>query len=348
MISVKENEKWDEIVKSFKEYDVYYLSGYAKAFQLHGDGEPLLLYLEDGETRAINVVMKRDIAKDKNFAGRLEVDTYFDFTTPYGYGGFIFEGDKSNLRIKNLSDEYENYCMENNIICEFVRFHPILENQNEMMYETVNVGATISIKIDNSEQIFLDFDSKCRNMVRKAKKNGIEISCIQDKEICNEFMKIYNDTMLRDNARDYYYFDKSFYQSILKDFSENATFFCAKLNQEIIAISIIMFCNNQMHYHLSATKKEHMHLAPTNLLIYEASIWGSQREYKSFHLGGGLGGKEDSLFKFKKSFNKKGTQNSFYIGKRIFNQKQYQKLLEIRMQHKNYVPSTNFFPEYRA
>lgn len=42
--------------------------------------------------RGINVVMKRDIAADPHFAGSLPADTYFDFATPYGYGGWLLEG----------------------------------------------------------------------------------------------------------------------------------------------------------------------------------------------------------------------------------------------------------------
>jgi len=43
-ITIKEKERWNEIVSSFKQHDVYYLNGYVKAFQIHGDGEPLLYY----------------------------------------------------------------------------------------------------------------------------------------------------------------------------------------------------------------------------------------------------------------------------------------------------------------
>jgi Pyruvate/2-oxoacid:ferredoxin oxidoreductase gamma subunit len=49
---------------------VYYLSGYSKAFQLHGDGEPTLFYYEDSNIKAVNVVMigvmaqRTDIDKD--------------------------------------------------------------------------------------------------------------------------------------------------------------------------------------------------------------------------------------------------------------------------------------------
>lgn len=87
VIGLEQREQWDSIVCSFQKYDVYWLSGYVKAFWIHGDGEPLLLLYEGEKVRGINVVMKRDIAKDSQFAGILEEGKYFDITTPYGYGG---------------------------------------------------------------------------------------------------------------------------------------------------------------------------------------------------------------------------------------------------------------------
>jgi len=80
-------EQWDVIVRSFKKYDVYWLSGYVKAFQIHGDGDPMLFYYESDCCRGINVVMKRDVSNDLHFKGKIENNKYFDFATPYGYGG---------------------------------------------------------------------------------------------------------------------------------------------------------------------------------------------------------------------------------------------------------------------
>ena len=91
--TLEKKEEWDTIVRSFVDYDIYYLSGYVKAFQLHGDGEPLLFYYKDASIRGINVVMKRDIAKFEAFAGKLKEENYFDFSTPYGYGGWLVEGE---------------------------------------------------------------------------------------------------------------------------------------------------------------------------------------------------------------------------------------------------------------
>lgn len=93
-------------MRSFADYDVYWLNGYVKAFEIHGDGEPLLFYYEDSEVRGINVVMKRDIANSSFFKGKLEMNKLFDFSSPYGYGGWLIEGSNT----KSLFNEYETWC----------------------------------------------------------------------------------------------------------------------------------------------------------------------------------------------------------------------------------------------
>ena len=48
IFDMTQRKEWDEVVRSFAEYDVYYLSGYVRTFEIHGDGEPQLLYYEEG------------------------------------------------------------------------------------------------------------------------------------------------------------------------------------------------------------------------------------------------------------------------------------------------------------
>ena len=76
IVDISDTQDWDLIVKSFPNYDVYYLSGYVKAFKIHGDGVPQLMYYEADGLRAIYVYMKRDI-----------IQGWYDSITPYGYGG---------------------------------------------------------------------------------------------------------------------------------------------------------------------------------------------------------------------------------------------------------------------
>lgn len=338
--ALKESNEWNSIVKTFNDYDVYYLSDYTKAFYLHGDGEPILFYFEDNKIKAINVVMKRDIAKDKRF--NLEENKYFDFTTPYGYGGWLIEGDGD---LDNLMKEYSDWCISNNIVSEVIRFHPVIANQERVRkeYDVMDLGKTIAMDLKDEETIWANITSKNRNIIRKAIKNNIVIKKDNSKECMMIFKNIYNQTMDRDDANEYYYFDDDFYDSILNDLKDNFDLYYAQHEGKIIAASIILKSNKYLSYHLSGSLREYGSLAPTNLLLYEVAKWGSNNGYKTLHLGGGVGSKEDNLYNFKKAFNRNdGYQYS--IGRKIFNREIYDYLVSLRKDEKR----DNFFPLYRA
>ena len=85
-VSVNDKEKWNEVVRSFADYDVFYLNDYVQAFQLENplNGEPVLIYYEKGTDRAMNVIFKRDIA------GRQENYTSFSAGGWFSWGFFRF------------------------------------------------------------------------------------------------------------------------------------------------------------------------------------------------------------------------------------------------------------------
>ena len=339
--SLEQSEQWDSVVRSFKEYDAYWLSGYVKAFQIHGDGEPLLFFYEDSDVRGINVAMKRDIANDPNFSGLINKGEYYDFATPYGYGGWIIEGDNT----ENLFENYASWLKKNKIISEFVRFHPMLQNQDRCsdFYEIIQLGEVVHMDLSSPELIWKNIISKNRNMIRKATKNDIRIYNGRFPQIYDKFRKIYNATMDKDDADDYYYFKEEFYASVLNDLPYNAQVFWAEKDNVVIAASIMLATNNMMNYHLSGSLKAYSSLAPTNLLLYEAALWGNANGYKTLYLGGGVGSGEDSLLKFKRAFYKEPL-NHFYIGKAIYDNEKYEELLQLRED----IDNQNFFPKYRG
>lgn len=345
VLTIEECDKWDRIVTSFKRHDVYYLSSYVKAFQIHGDGEPNLVYFDNGKTRAINVVMKRDIARTENFKDQLPRNTWFDLSTPYGYGGLLVEGDD----FAELNEVYTKYCIENNIVSEFVRFHPMLENaaSAKEIYDVRELGKTVYIDLRGQDYIWDNFTGKNRNVIRKAKKHGVEIYWGRSRELFQQFIEMYNATMDGQKADAYYYFGTAFYESILYDLRNNSMIFYSVLDGRIIAMSIIMFCNKQMHYHLSASDWEYRNCAATNLLLYEAALWGIANGYRTFHLGGGLGSAEDSLYKFKKAFNRTSS-TAFAIGRKCFDFDIYNNLVELRKSRGDFSKETLFFPLYRC
>lgn len=339
--TLEQAEKWDKIVRSFKEYDTYWLSGYVKAFQIHGDGEPILFAFDDGMTRGINVVMKRDVAKDDRFVGKIPEGQYYDLATPYGYGGWVIEGTECD----KLFNSYNKWVEDNQIVSEFIRFHPMIKNHElcRSYYDVIQLGEVVHMDLTSPEIIWENIISKNRNMIRKAMKNDIKIYNGRFPEIYEKFRVIYNSTMDKDDAEEYYYFSPEFYTSVLQDLSKNAQVFWAEKDNHVIAASIILHANGFLNYHLSGSIREYSSLAPTNLLLHEAALWGCSNGYKTLYLGGGVGSGEDSLFKFKRSFYK-GELNSFYIGKKIINQDKYDELLAIRRD----IDNPGYFPKYRG
>lgn len=349
MISLNDRsqrEKWDEIVTSFKNYDVYYLADYVRAFQLHGDGEPTLIYYQNDYMKAMNVVMKRDLSECKFFKNKIQHKCYYDFTTPYGYGGFLLEGEYSDSDIKDLFIEYRKICKRNGIISEFNRYHPILDNSSALKdcYEVTFLGETVAIDLTAEDEIWSSFSSSCRNRIRKSVKSGCKVYWGRSEDLYEKFHAMYNKTMDKDHATDYYYFDSDFFKSILTDLKYNSLIFYVELQGEIIAMSIILFCNGNIHYHLGASELEYLTYAPVNLMFYEISKWGVRNGYKRFHLGGGVGSKSDSLLRFKKNFNK-NSNYAFSIGKLIFDEDIYQNMIDLR--GGNFVDDLSFFPSYR-
>lgn len=341
VFTLEREQEWDAIVRSFSNYDTYWLSGYVKAFHLHGDGEPLLIYYQDLFARGINVVFRRDISELARFQNKLPEQRYFDLSTPYGYGGWLIEGEG----LDQLFAEYQNWCVKNGVISEFVRFHPVIGNHlgMERYYDVIPLGNTVTMDLTSPEVIWANLTSKCRNTIRKAQKNGVCVRSGRCAAIYDTFRGIYNSTMDKDHADPYYYFQQDFYSSIRRDLQDNAIVFYAEYQGIVIAASIMLLANGRMNYHLSGSSKEYAHLAPTNLILFEAAQWGSANGYASLYLGGGLGSHEDSLFHFKKSFYRLDDLYRFVIGKKIFDQAKYDELVAMCEP-----TDSGFFPKYRA
>ena len=340
LFNLSQSAEWDTTVRSFGEYDVYYLSGYVKAFQIHGDGDPQLLYYEGNGLRAIYVYMKRKTA----------IDGYYDSVTPYGYGGVLFDGDTSEENRKAFWAAYVAKMREEGIVDNFVRYHPVLKNAEPMkaISTVIDLGKTIAFDLLSPEVIWENIISKNRNMIRKAEKNGITIEHGKGMDLLDKFTEIYNATMDKDHAEAYYYFKRPFYESIDRDLNDNYEMFYAMYEGKPIAMSIMIFANGRLNYHLSGSDIEYRNLAPSNLLLYKAALWGYEQGCTTFHLGGGVGSGEDNLYKFKAAFNK-NSDYQFSIGKEIFDQEKYDELVKIRRESDfGFDGTSSFFPVYRA
>lgn len=340
IIDISQPKKWNEVVTSFKQHDVYYLCGYVIPFMIHGDGDPKLLFYQGDKLKAMYVFMLRTT----------DIHGLFDTITPYGYGGVVFEGEVNDRTVQQFWNDYTLKMNEIGVVDDFVRYHPVLQNAEPLrcFSDIVDLGKTIAIDLTSPEIIWENFTSKKRGKIRKAEKNGIKVLHGQGMDLFEKFMPIYNSTMDKDEAAGYYYFDKSFYEAIHNELNDNYEMFYAIKDDKVIMMAIMLYCNGQMHYHLSGSLVEYRNLEANNLVLYHAALWGHSKGLKTLHLGGGVGSGNDALFEFKKGFNRQ-EDCQFSIGRQIFNHEKYKKLIEERIKGDiEFNPDTTFFPAYRA
>ena len=348
VLTLKHFLEWNRFYTLLHQYcDIYFTPKYYSLYQIYGDGEAHCFIFEKDGNIALYPFLKNPITP---LGYQLDKE-YYDIQGAYGYNGLIATTDNVCF-INDFWREFDAYCQENDIIAEFMRFHPLLNNQKlaspkmKTFFSRHTIALDLSLSLD---EIWMhQFSSKNRNMIRKAIKSGVEINHTHDvPELFEVFRDMYNKTMDADNAIDYYYFSKEFYESIHRDLCDNYELFYATIGNEIIAMSIMIFANGKMHYHLSGSRYEYRKLAASNLLLYKAALWGHSQGFKLFHLGGGVGSEEDSLYKFKAAFNKH-SNTQFSIGKQIFNIEAYEKLIQKRKSLDPSFIETSFFPAYRS
>lgn len=339
VFDLNQHEQWDAIVRSFLNYDVCYLSGYAQAFRLHGDGEPYLFYCEADNVRGIHIVMKRDIASVSHFAGKVSEGQYFDFATPYGYSGWLLEGEGDPAPIY---EAYLAWCRDNSVVSEFVRFHLFSNSRagyyGEVIVRTNNVVRSLDMPMD---EMLMDFEHKVRKNLKKAEKSGLSVLVDATGEYLEDFLEIYYGTMDRNEATRNYYFKESFFRQI-NTLKGNFLYFHVLLENKIIATELVMMGSDTMYSFLGGTNNEYFAYRPNDFLKYHIIKWGRENGYRQFVLGGGYGA-DDGIFRYKKSFAPGGVI-PFYTGQAILNQEAYDYLLSLREE----LPESGFFPKYRA
>lgn len=324
VINLSNSTKWNEYLRLIPSLcqDIYFTSAYYSLYQNYGDGEALCFVFEKEGNIALYPFLKNPITP---LGYELDKE-YYDIQGAYGYNGLIASTDNAEF-IAEFWKEFDSYCQENNIIAEFMRFHPLLNNQHLASPKMKTFFSRHTVALDLSlslEEIWTQqFSSKNRNMIRKAEKEGVTIIESDDYET---FRKLYDGTMTNLNAEDYYFFPQSYYDEYKASFKDNSILYFAMLDGKVIAGSMFMFSEKYAHYHLSARDREFSKYPANNLILWHGIQKAKERGCRWFHFGGGTTGDEnDSLLLFKQNFSK--TKTEFGIGKRVHNQEIYDQIV---------------------
>jgi serine/alanine adding enzyme len=308
--------EWDELLARLGYADAYLLRAYVEASCVLDPGEPVLLE-EDGVVLAciVRAIPGTDV---------------YDATTPYGYGGPVGKGD--------FHGAYERWCVSRSIVSTFVRFHPLYENHRDAPYASF-ASATVGWPLEGD--LLAGMHGKHRNVVRKAQKAGVAVDVTAAPDDLSAFAALYEQTMRRQDASDYYFFPPEYWER-LTALEGNLVRFDSLADGEVVASALCLRGDRWLHYHLGATANSARDLGASNLLLYTAALWGQAQHLEEFHLGGGAGAKEDSLYAFKQRFSPEG-RREFWVGKLVHDEDAYR-----RLSGGAEIDYESFFPAYRA
>ncbi|BDB64733.1 hypothetical protein T36_1190 [Helicobacter cinaedi] len=247
---------------------------------------------------------------------------YFDMSSPYGYGGYFSNSNDTNF-LRNALEAQAQEAKKRNIIAEFIRFHPHFSSTPHFAHlldffdNTREIIATTT----DTQARWQSYSSRLRGKLRKSLQ-ALQVSQSQDIEL---FHTLYTQTMQRNNADKFYFFDIAYFKALLQ--MPQCVMLQATFDGKIAAMGIFLFDSFCGYYHLGANAEISLdkNLNAMGALFECFFEIAKDKGISQCILGGGRGNdKQDSLFVFKKQFATDILH--FTIGGKIYDKQIYQAL----------------------
>ncbi len=246
-----------------------------------------------------------------------------DVQAPYPYGGPICN-TRDAAFLRRAWQGYTEWCREHNVVVEFVRFHPLLQNWDIYDGEVIADRATVWIDLAIPD-LLASYETRARTAVRKALKNGLSIEWRNGGDGAALFSGLYRDAMHELAADDFYLFSETYFRRLLE--WKQARLAVCLGEGEPVAAAIFLVGPEIAEYHLSAANAEGKRLGATNLLLHTAAQAAQAEGCGKLYLGGGTDARPDNpLLFFKSGFS--AARAEFRIGKHVHSKDAYHFLQE--------------------
>ncbi len=227
------------------------------------------------------------------------------WATPYL--GPIIDEEKLPLVLEALNSflltNGVSYC---EVTADFLASKKIFKEQGFVL-ETFTT-LVLDLYEDDSEQWGV-LQSRARNMVRKARNNGIQIIECTSKGFLKEYYEMAKDVYVKVNRLPP--ISKEMHECLWDIFNSqgNLKILFAKHKNCIIAAGFFLLFGKKAYYWDGVSYAKYNHLAPNNLIQWEFIRWAGAHGYKTYDL---LGAGNPSIRKFKESFGAREHQYVYF------------------------------------
>lgn len=346
------DQRWDSRLSSVRR-DVYHTRGYHEVAQRTGEGAAWLIVVGDAGRGLAWPYLLRPL---REVAG-LEGDEGMDVSSVYGYPGPLawgcvpedpFIGRAWSLILEAWRDQ--------GVVSAFTRFHPILDNASFAQQFRLSDDApgahlsagTETVSIDCSvlaDEAARGYSRILRQEIASARRAGLQTHHDTGWVNLDAFVELYDATMARSGADERYRLTTDDVRHFRESLAPHAHLLVTASGSTVAAAGIFTEFDGIVQAHLVGTNIELREHSPLKVLLDDARQWAHERGDDVLHLGGGRGGRADSLFRFKGRFSPR--RHRFQVGTWILQPELYASLAR-RTANPGRGMSADFFPAYRA
>ncbi|MGI6381367.1 MAG: GNAT family N-acetyltransferase [Anaerolineae bacterium] len=337
-----DDEEWTRVLNAMP-HDFYHLPAYVRAVAIHEGGRALGCLVRHRDARLFIPLIVREISED--IAGG---SGWFDARSPYGYGAPLAQGCEGALLGQMFQAAMEHLRSER-IVSVFLRLHPLMPLPEEPLSglgDLVDQGETVYVDLNKpGEELWNELRSDHQQRISQLKTQGFEV-CRDDWSLLPDFEQAYEETMSKVAADDFYFFGEDFFNALAPLFGSALHLFAVKDTSDRVACAgLYGSCCGLAQNFLSATYTAHRSDSPARLMQYAVVEWGKQKGDEALHLGGGLGGAKDGIFRYKSGFSP--LRAHYKTLRLITDPAKYDRFVSRRLAGDRKT-SEGFFPQYRA
>jgi lipid II:glycine glycyltransferase (peptidoglycan interpeptide bridge formation enzyme) len=326
---ITDNVPWTEALKFFKYSDIYHSFEYVTldSEKIGGVANLILVNMASGMVGL--PVIFRKIPNETQ---------YIDAVSVYGYNGVLtspsITSDDFLVGIKKIKEAMA----QRNCVSFFNRESSFTKYR---LPDSAEIGKVVAVNLMQPPEVYeKSLTEGHRQEIRALRKMNYQVIKSCDLKTVEDFHHVYNKTMMRRGAKTHYLFTVKYFNSLLNIPSYNIQLRSVYHDNQMIAGAMFAARGDYIYYMFSGSVLGVSRYPAMKLVLDQVIRENLNTGRKLLHMGGGLGGKEDSLFKFKHGFGK--LILPFYVTQWIL-------LPEVYHQLSAGISNTDsFFPKYRS
>jgi Acetyltransferase (GNAT) domain len=285
-----DNHSWTESFARlpFDRQDIFYSPSYARLCQqtIHRDDQVFCALDQTATGPILYPFALRDLEKLIGPAGAGSRD----MIGLYGRNGIACSDRITGDERTAFHQQMTIFARQNKVICSFDRYHPIWANEAQAnpLSKTIDVGGFVVVDLSGDiESVEARMKYSVRKDLKKAERNGVKTYIAAPSSSLDPFMEIYEHTMDRNNAREFYYFDRAYFEKTIEILPNNSVIIYATLDDKLVSCELALYHGLYAHSFLGGTLRQALPSAANHKLKRDLMVELKTRGCQWFLLGGG-------------------------------------------------------------